>query len=222
MTEQKDGLHDTGFEEAGGPPSEPRVRGGVSDNLEGGTTGATAMTDGDRAEASSGVPAGDNPARPGGRPGGAASADMAPIGMESATPGPMGASGGGVEPGPAANGSLASGTYNERGDVTGPDSPAGVGAGTSAQGQGQGDDLADRLGGDAGRGTGLTGAGGATGDLDADRSERSDASAQRAAGPGGASAGDPGGMGGVHARDGTGTGRPPGGVSPVGSSADRD
>ncbi|HEX8442389.1 MAG TPA: hypothetical protein VF631_01945 [Allosphingosinicella sp.] len=223
MTQQKDGLNDSGFEQAGGTAPEPRVRGGPGgSDLDGGTTGASAMTDGDRAQASSGQPGGDNPARPGGQAGGAASADMDAIGIQSARPGPMGESGGGAETGPAGNGSLASGTYNERGDVTGPDSPAGAGEGESREGEGQGDDLANRLGGGAGRGTGLTGAGGATGDLGADRSERSDASALNAAGAGGPSGGDPGGMGGVRAQGGTGTGRPPGGVSPVGSSNDRD
>jgi hypothetical protein len=146
---------------------------------------------------------------------------MDPIGMESARPGPIGEPGGGVETGPAANGSFASGTYNERGDVTGPDSPAGAGEGQASQ-DGQGDDLANRLGGGSGRGTGMTGAGGATGSLDADRSERTDGSALDAAGAGGPSAGDPGGMGGVRAHGGSVSGRPPGGVSPLGSSKDED
>jgi hypothetical protein len=130
----------------------------------------------------------------------------------------MGESGGSQPSGSGANGSLGSGTYNERGNVTGPDSPAGEGSGQVPEGAGQGDDLANRLGGGSGRGTGLSGAGAATGDLDADRSERTDASATGATGAGGPSAGDPGGMGGAGVSGGTGTGRPPGGVSPLANS----
>ena len=217
MTQQKDGLHDTGFEQAGGPEREPRLFGGKGgDDLAG--TGATSMTDGEQAQASTGQPAGNNQARPGGSAGGAASADQTPLDpSRSASPGPMGEGGGGQPSGAGANGSLGSGTYNERGNVTGPDSPAGQGAGQVPEGAGQGDDLANRLGGDAGRGTGLSGAGAATGNLGADRSE---ASAAGAAGAGGPSAGDPGGMGGAGASGGTGTGRPPGGVSPLGSSGE--
>jgi hypothetical protein len=217
MTQQKDGLHDTGLEQAGGPDREPPLFGGKGgDDLAG--TGATSMTDGERADASTGQPAGDSEARPGGQRGGAASADQAPLEPRTASPGPMGQGGGGSQSGPGANGSLGSGTYNERGDVTGPDSPAGQGSGSVPEGAGQGDDLANQLGGGSGRGTGLTGAAGATGALDADRSERTDASAPSAAGAGGPSAGDPGGMGGARAQGGTGTGRPPGGMSPLGSS----
>lgn len=115
--------------------------------------------------------------------------------------------GGGQPTGAAGQGALASGTYNDRGDVTGPDSPARGGAAKPSRGAGQGDDLADRLGGGEGRGTGL-GGGGTTGAMNADRSGGSDTSAAP-------SGGDPGGLGGARAAGGTGTGRPPGGVSPV-------
>jgi hypothetical protein len=154
-------------------------------------------------------------AAPGGKPGGAASEDMRPIGMGSVGGSPTGESGGGVPGGPASNGSFGSGTYNERGNVTGPDSPAGADVELDAGGQGLGDDLANRLGGGEGRGTGMSGAGSASGDLDADRSERSGASPAGAAGAGGPDAGSPGGMGGAGVAGGTGTGRPPGGVSPM-------
>lgn len=158
------------------------------------------------------VPTSDKYVRAGGREHGAAGDDMAAVGMESATPGPMGAPGGASGNGPAANGSLGSGTYNDRGDVTGPDSPAGANAGASG-GEGQGDDLANRLGGDSNRGTGMSGAGAVTGNMGAASSEASGARDRDAAGT--PSAGDPGGMGGVRAQGGTGTGRPPGGVSPL-------
>jgi hypothetical protein len=125
---------------------------------------------------------------------------------------PAGESGGGQSNGPGANGSFGSGTYNERGDVTGPDSPAGEAA--KLGGEAQGDDLANRLGGGDDTRSGLSGAGAATGDMDADRSEPSGVSAQDAAGAGGPSAGDVGGMGGVRGHT-AGSGRPPGGVSPI-------
>lgn len=126
---------------------------------------------------------------------------------------------GSASTGAEANGSFGSGTYNERGDVTGPDSPAGAEMSGNAAGDGQGDDLANRLGGADGTRTGLTGAGAASGDMRADRSEPSDASAQDSAGAGGPSAGDVGGMGGVRGHTGASS-RPPGGVSPV--QADQD
>lgn len=160
---------------------------------------------------------GKSDASPGGiRDGGAASPDMDEIGMKSVGDSPTGESGG-TPAGPAANGSFGSGTYNERGDTTGPDSPAGSDADLKSGGEAQGDDLADRLGGKEGRGTGTTGAGAATGDMSADRSERTDGSAAAAAGAGGPDAGSPGGMGGARVREGAGTGsdRPPGGVSPM-------
>jgi hypothetical protein len=192
------------------------MTGGVDDDLEGGTTGTTSMTGGDWSDASTGQPGGPrSDAAPGGKSGGAAGEDMGPIRMESVGGSPAGESGGGTPGGPASNGSFGSGTYNERGNVTGPDSPAGTDVELDASGQGQGDDLANRLGGGAGRGTGMTGAGAATGDLDSNRSERTDASALSAAGAGGPDAGSPGGMGGARASGGTGTGRPPGGVSPM-------
>ncbi|HEX8532693.1 MAG TPA: hypothetical protein VF662_00835 [Allosphingosinicella sp.] len=141
--------------------------------------------------------------------------ELGPIGMESANGGPNGEAGGGATSGPAAEGSMGSGTYNDRGNVTGPDSPAGSDAQLRVdEGEGQGDDLANRLGGGEGTGAGLTGAGAATGDMNADRSERTKASAQDAAGAGGPSAGDVGGMGGVRGHT-AGSSRPPGGQSPL-------
>jgi hypothetical protein len=125
--------------------------------------------------------------------------------------------GSGAAGGPPSNGSFGSGTYNDRGNVTGPDSPAGADVELDAGGEGQGDDLANRLGGGEGRGTGTPGAGATTGNLGADGSEPSGASAPAADGSGGPDAGSPGGMGGARASGGTGTGRPPGGVSPIDS-----
>ena len=111
--------------------------------------------------------------------------------------------------GPCGQGSLGTGIYNDRGDLTGPDSPAGLDAARSATGEGQGDDLVNRLGGERTE-AGLSGAGAATGDMSAGRSEP-DEPAEPIAPDGGS----PGGMGGVHAQGGTGTERPAGGVSPV-------
>ena len=206
-----------GARDGGGP-----MDGGVKDDLENSTTGATSMTGGDSNDDGTGQPAFFNDARPGGQAGGASEEDLGSIGMESARPGPMGESGGGQSLGQGANGSLGSGTYNDRGNVTGADSPAGNYVDLDAGGQGQGDDLADRLGGGDGSGTGMTGAGASSGDMDAGRSERTGTSAQGAAGAGGPDAGSPGGMGGPHARSGaTGAGRPPGGVSPIQLDRDR-
>lgn len=211
MEQQKDGLNDTGFEEMGGTASEPRVRGGPGELGEG-ATGASSMNDGEQPGAAPEPPAGDNPQRLGGRPGSPASADTAPVGLESARPGPVGPGGG--ERASGGGGSLAASTYNDRGDVTGPDSEGGTA--TSIQsGAGQGDDLANRLGGGEGRGAGMTGGGAATGDAQAERSE---SSARDSIGAGAPSGGDPGGMGGVRVQGGTGTGRPPGGVSPLNSA----
>ena len=194
--------------------------GGAKDDLEGGATGATSMTGGDR---SGGAVAGDgarSDAAPGGRTS-PAGEELGPIGTQSVGGSPTGESGGGGSIGPASNGSFGSGTYNERGNVTGPDSPAGAEYSGDAAGQGQGDDLANRLGGGDGTHTGLTGAGAASGDMRADRSEPTDASAQDAAGAGGPSAGDVGGMGGVRGHTGASS-RPPGGMSPVQVDEDRD
>ena len=192
---------------------------GVTDDLEGGKTGATSMTGGDRGEASTGGGSGNDPS-PGGRTNAAGDRQGA-IGTESYGGSPTGESGGGEPRGPAADGSFASGTYNERGNATGPDSPAGADVKPDAEGEGQGDDLANRLGGGDGNRTGLTGAGAATGDMNADRSEATAASAQSAAGAGGPSAGDVGGMGGVRGHTG-GSGRPPGGSSPLQSEQGTD
>ena len=190
------------------------VGAGVKDDLEGGATGATSMTGGDWSDASSGQPGPGNDASPGGRTSPAGEA-LGPIGMESANGGPNSDSIRADANGPAAEGSFGSGTYNERGNVTGPDSPAGSDAALySAEGEAQGDDLANRLGGGDNTRTGLTGAGAATGDMRADRSETSGASAPTAAGAGGPSAGDVGGMGGVRGHT-AGSLRPPGGQSPL-------
>lgn len=193
---------------------------GAKDDLEGGTTGAASMTGGDR---SSGTIAGDgarSDAAPGGRTS-PAGEELGPIGTDSYGGSPAGESGGGGSIGPASNGSFASGTYNERGNVTGPDSPSGPDFSGDAAGEGQGDDLANRLGGGDGTRTGLSGAGAASGDMRADRSERSDRSPQEAAGTGAPSAGDVGGMGGVRGHTGASS-RPPGGVSPLKAEQDRE
>jgi len=82
---------------------------------------------------------------------------------------------------------------------------------TPAPERGQGDDAADAIGGGVGEtGAGLSGAAAGSGDADPGRSEGGGGD-----GLGGTDAGSPGGMGGVHAAGGTGTGRPPGGASPV-------
>jgi hypothetical protein len=128
----------------------------------------------------------------------------------------MGEGGGGEPVGPGGNGSFASGTYNERGDVTGPDSPAGQQVDRESAGEYQGDDLANRLGGGEGSGAGLTGAGSASGAMDADRSEGTptgDAGAP--------DAGEVGSMGGV-GRNTAGSTRPNGGVSPVQAEGSSD
>jgi hypothetical protein len=113
--------------------------------------------------------------------------------------------------GAPSDGSRDGASYNDQGDLTGPDSPAGARAHGAEAGQGQGDDLADRLGGDR-TFAGMSGAGAATGDMRADRSEPADADTPYAP-----SVGDPGGMGGPGVAGATGTGRPPGGVSPIDS-----
>lgn len=190
------------------------VTGGVKDDLEGGTTGATSMTGGDRDQGSAGGSGARSDASPAGRTSPAGD-DMRPLDMGSVGGSPVGESGGGAATGLGGQGSFASGTYNERGNVTGPDSLAGEAADRVAAGNDQGDDLANRMGSGENARTGLTGAGAATGAMNADRSEGTGAFAQDAAGAGGTDAGSPGGMGGVRAQGGTGTGRPPGGVSPL-------
>ncbi len=193
---------------------------GAKDDLEGGTTGAASMTGGDQADATIAGGGGRSDAAPGGRES-PAGERTGPIGNESYGGSPVGEAGGGAAGGPASNGSFASGTYNERGNVTGPDSPAGTEFRVASGAEGQGDDLANRLGGGDNARTGLTGAGAATGDMRADRSEVTDAAAQNAAGAGGPSAGDVGGMGGV--RGGASpSSRPPGGMSPVQAEQERD
>jgi hypothetical protein len=195
-------------------------KGGIQDDSEGGTTGSTSMTDGDWRDGTTGQPVGGGDERLGGRSGGPAEAELG-----GRDPGPTTTPPPSLQhesaSGPGADGAYASGTYNERGDLTGPDSPAGQGGFMLRDGEGQGDDLADRLGGGEGRGTGMSGGGAATGSLDAERSRPDPESALGSAGAGAPSGGDPGGMGGVHAQGGTGTGRPPGGVSPVQADADR-
>lgn len=180
-------------------------------------TGAASMTGGDRSDKAEGNPS-RNEAAPAGR-NSPAGEHLGPIGDESRTPGPMGESGGGESVGPGANGSFGTGTYNERGNVTGPDSPAGPDVRLDAAGGGQGDDLANRMGSGGNSRAASTGAGAVTGNMNADRSEISAASAQDAAGAGGPSAGDVGGMGGVRGHT-SGSGRPPGGSSPLQSEQD--
>ncbi len=207
LTTGADGGTARGAEGRGATEGGGTMRGGVKDDLEGGTTGATSMTGGDRSEAATGMSGSgpDNERRAQAAPGGKTSPageDMAPIGRESVGGSPAGESGDGESIDPASNGSFGSGTYNTRGNLTGPDSPAGADVKPDARGEGQGDDLANRVGGGEGTRTGLTGAGAASGDMNADRSEDTSASAQNAAGAGGASAGDVGGMGGVRGHTG--------------------
>lgn len=125
------------------------------------------------------------------------------------TGGTTGPNSGDMPTGPGGQGSFGTRAYNDRGNLTGPDSPAGSDASHDATGEGQGDDLVNRLGGERTE-AGLSGAGAATGDTSAGRSEPAEA-----AEPIAPDAGSPGGMGGVHAQGGTGTDRPAGGVSPV-------
>ena len=157
---------------------------------------------------------GDRQEAPGGRRDGAAGNDIAHPGTGTVGGSPTGPSGGDAPAGPGANGSYGTGTYNNQGDLTGPD---GQTSNEAVPGQGQGDDSANRLGGDQGRGTGMAGGGSVTGDLSASSSE-ADEERPSAAGTG-SDPGAPGGMGGVRAA-GSGTGRPPGGSSPM--SEDRD
>jgi len=118
----------------------------------------------------------------------------------------------GVPTGGVQEGSNDPSTFNDQGRVVGPDSPAGD-IGVDGRGDGQGDDLANRLGGEEGRGTGITGGGAATGDMRSASSDEADADGPREGGTGGPDAGSPGGLGGVHDRM-QGSSRPPGGSSP--------
>jgi hypothetical protein len=218
MTQQQDQLDDPKAVLTTGDGGD--MGAGTKDDLEGGTTGATSMTGGDRSSGTIAGEGGRSDAAPGGRTS-PAGEELGPIGTSSYSGSPTGPSGGGTSAGPASNGSFGSGTYNERGNVTGPDSPSGADFKGDAGGQGQGDDLANRLGGGDGTRTGLTGAGATSGDMRADRSEATGASAQNAAGAGGPSAGDVGGMGGVRGHTGASS-RPPGGMSPVQADQERD
>jgi hypothetical protein len=168
----------------------------------GDTSGDSLVASGSRSEAA-----------PGGRIS-PAGEQLGPIGTSSYGGSPVGEAGDGETPGAGGNGSFGSGTYNERGNVTGPDSPAGQQIGGEAGGEGQGDDLANRLGGGDATRTGLTGAGTATGAMDADRSEGPGTGGLGGAGAGAPSSGDVGGMGGP-GRNTAGSSRPNGGVSPV-------
>ena len=114
---------------------------------------------------------------------------------------------------PAPTGGSRGATTNDQGDLTGPDSPAGEQAAQPQAGEGQGDDLADRLGGDAGTGAAIPLGRAGSGDMDDGSSEATGADAP-ASGTGD-DAGAPGGMGGVHGRTGNAQDRPPGGSSPV-------
>jgi hypothetical protein len=93
---------------------------GVRDGLEGGTTGSTSMTGGDRNDPSYGQSSSQSGASPAGQVSPAGD-DMRPLDPGSVGGSPVGEAGGGDETGPGGQGSLASGTYNERGNVTGPD-----------------------------------------------------------------------------------------------------
>ncbi|MFN3387835.1 MAG: hypothetical protein ACK40O_02820 [Allosphingosinicella sp.] len=104
-----------------------------------------------------------------------------------------------------------------RGGGTNSTGPAEAADAAKAADGGAGEDheaRVDRLGGGGegarAAGVGTTGAGSATGDASAMRSETGSGD-----GLGGPDAGSPGGMDGVRAQGGTGTDRPPGGVSPV-------
>jgi hypothetical protein len=116
----------------------------------------------------------------------------------------------GTGAGPGAAG-VASGVEDDTGGLTiGDNADASAGGDQARSGQ----EIANALGGHGpeGRavGAGMTGAGSATGDASAMRSESGAGN-----GLGGVDAGSPGGMGGVRASGGTGTDRPPGGVSPL-------
>jgi hypothetical protein len=118
-----------------------------------------------------------------------------------------------VGPGPGAGPGAAGVASSGRDDTGG--LTIGDNADNSAGGEARdGQEIANELGGHGpeGRatGAGLTGAGSATGDASAMRSESGAGD-----GLGGIDAGSPGGMGGVRASGGTGTGRPPGGLSPL-------
>lgn len=171
---------------------------GVDDDQEGGTTGSASMTGGDqRGVRSPDAPDFGGGVHAAGRWGSNVEGEMAPLDARSAEPGPMGA-GGGAQGG--GSGSHGTGTYNQAGDLTGPDGP-----GDAAEGEGQGDDLANRLGGGEDARGGMAGAAAVSGDQSAGRSEGG-------GGPAGyvPDAGSPGGMGGV-----SGRGKAPGGVSPI-------
>jgi len=189
------------------------TEGGTKSDEEGGATGAASMTGGDWRGVASGE-GGHSDASPAGGRGGASEHDLGPIGMESAGGGSRGSAG------PAA-GSGGDGwrgaTYNDAGQVVGPDSAAGERADLDARGAGQGDDLANRLGGGEGSGAALSGSG-HSGDMEPGRSDADEGSS---GGLGGPDAGSPGGMGGVRARGGTENGNPPGGLSPVQADKNR-
>lgn len=116
-------------------------------------------------------------------------------------------------PAPTGGNGTRDATYNDQGDLTGADSPAGEQAAQPEAGQGQGDDLADRLGDEAGTGAAIPLGRAGSGNLEAGRSEEI-RDAAPAAGTGD-DAGAPGGMGGPEGRTGNVQDRPPGGGSPV-------
>jgi len=185
---------------------------GVRDDQEGGTTQSTSMSDGPAIPLAPGQRSADSPeardggpdaeaARPGGRRDSAVAEDMGPIGMSSATPGPMGPGGGGEPRGPGSGGSQDSG-YTAGGRPVGHDSPAGEDAALEVH-EGQGDDLAQRLGGGERTGAGLSGSGAVSGDMSAGRSEDSSEGGPAAGYT--PDAGSPGGM----------SGKSAGGVSPI-------
>src|SRR5690349_14562966 len=133
---------------------------GTRDDLKRGTA-ATSMTDG-----CVGAPSDQGRGRSDASPIGRASppaGGIDPAGLDSRGGSPTGPAGGGATDKTGAEGSLGSSTYNDQGDVTGLDSPAGDEAQALA-GEGQGDNLADPLGGGDNTLTGLSGAGSVTGD----------------------------------------------------------
>jgi hypothetical protein len=117
------------------------------------------------------------------------------------------------EPEPTGGSGTRDATYNDQGDLTGPDSPAGEGAAQPEPGQAQGDDLADRLGGGEGKGAAIPLGRAGSGNLEGGRSEETRDPAP-ASGTGD-DAGAPGGMGGPEGRTGNPQDRPPGGNNPV-------
>ena len=117
------------------------------------------------------------------------------------------------EPAPTGGSGARNASYNDQGDLTGADSPAGEQAAQPGAGEGQGDDFADRLGGEAGNSAAIPLGRAGSGDLEDGRADETGTDAP-ASGTGD-DAGAPGGMGGPQGRTGNVQDRPPGGSSPV-------